>query len=155
MKKYPNIKKMHFFKNVHVQKIQKCHFSEKKPPEAQRGTEPAAFKNTGVYLYLHLPKKISPYIYTHIYIYTHLQKKQHLPLMDLPLFTEISKIHFPQIRFFGNVFPYPGDFLLKTKMVRTVHRNILYRMDLKICDSKRGFGTKSRDRFFQKWGLKK
>ena len=54
LKKCPNIKKMHFFKNMHVQKIQKCHFSEKKPPEAQRRTQPVAFKNTGVYLYLYL-----------------------------------------------------------------------------------------------------
>ena len=44
--------------------------------------------------------------------------------------------------------------LLKTKMVRTVHRNILYSVDLKICDSKRGFGMKSKNGRFQKWGLK-
>ena len=109
---------------MHVQKIKKCHFSEKKPPEAQRGTQPVAFK-----------------------------KKQHLSPMNLHFFTEISKNHFPQIRFCGNVFPYNGDFLLNTQMVRTVHRSILYSVDLKICDSKRGFGTKSQNGLFQKWGL--
>ena len=30
MKKDPSVKNMHFFKNVHVQKIQKCHFPEQK-----------------------------------------------------------------------------------------------------------------------------
>ena len=30
---------VHFFTNGHVQKIQKCKFLEKKPPEAQRRTE--------------------------------------------------------------------------------------------------------------------
>ena len=53
---------VHFFKNVHVQKIQKCHFSEKKTPEAQRRTQPVAFKNTGVYIYIYI------YIYIHVYI---------------------------------------------------------------------------------------
>ena len=118
---------MHFFKNVHVQKIQKYEFpvEEKQTPEEQRRTQPVAFK-----------------------------KQQHLSPMNLPFLQKSQKSIFPQIRFFGNVFPYPGDFLLKTKMVRTVHRNILYSVDLKICDSKRRFGTKSQNRHFQKWGLK-
>ena len=55
----------------------------------------------------------------------------------------LKKWLFPQIRFFGNVFPYPDIFLLKTKMVRTVHRNILYSVDWGIRDSKRGFGRNS------------
>ena len=41
--------------------------------------------------------------------------------------------------FFGNVFPYHGRFLLKTKMVRMVNMNIFYRMDLENCDSKSDF----------------
>ena len=49
---------------------------------------------------------------------------------------------FPKIYVFGSVFQYQDDFLLKTKMVRKVHRNILYRVDLKIPDSKTWFGRK-------------
>ena len=101
--------------------------------------------------------RILGYIYTgiYIYIYTHLQKKQHLSPMNLHCFTEISKkMFFPKNRDFGNVFPYNEDVLLKTKMVRTVHRNILYSVDLKIRDSIRGSGTKSQKWHFQKWCLK-
>ena len=50
---------------------------------------------------------------------------------------------FPQNSFFGNVLPYHDDFLPKTKMVRVVHMNIFYRMDLEICDSKSEFWTKT------------
>ena len=50
---------------------------------------------------------------------------------------------FPQNSFFGNVLPYQGDFLLKTKMVRVVHMNIFYRMDLEFCDPKSEFWTKT------------
>ena len=39
-------------------------------------------------------------------------------------------------------------------MVRTVHRNILYSVDWGICGSKRGFGTKSQNQYFQKCRLK-
>ena len=69
-------------------------------------------------------------------------------------YRNLKKWLFPQIRFFGNVFPYLDNFLLKTKMVRTVHRNILYSVDWGIRDSKRGFGRKSKNGHFQKWGLK-
>ena len=43
--------------------------------------------------------------------------------------------------FFGNVLPYQDDLLPKTKMVRMVHMNIFYRMDLEICDIKSEFWT--------------
>ena len=49
----------------------------------------------------------------------------------------------PQNSVFGNVFPYQDDVLLKTKMVRVVHMNILYRMDLEICDPTIEFWTKT------------
>ena len=123
-------------------------FSEKKTPEAQRRTQPVAFKNTGVYLYLYL--YLCLYIsYTYIYIYT--SRKSNSCLLWIYIFLQKSqKSIFPQIRSFGDVFPYLDDCLLKTKMVRTVHRNILYSMYLKICDSKREFGTKSKKWRFQK-----
>ena len=38
--------------------------------------------------------------------------------------------------FGGNALPYHDDFLPKTKMVRVVHMNIFYRMDLQFCDPK-------------------
>ena len=48
---------------------------------------------------------------------------------------------FPQIDVFDNVLPYHDDFLPKTKMVRVVHMNIFYRMDLECCDLKSEFWT--------------
>ena len=47
-----------------------------------------------------------------------------------------QKVTFPNFRFFGNVLRYQVTFLPKTKMVRVVHMNIFYRMDLEIYDSK-------------------
>ena len=44
---------------------------------------------------------------------------------------------------FGNALPYHDDFLPKTKMVRVVHMNIFYRMDLEKCDLKSEFWTKT------------
>ena len=49
---------------------------------------------------------------------------------------------FPNFRFFGNVLRYQVTFLPKTKMVRVVHMNIFYRMDLEICDLKNDFWAK-------------
>ena len=43
---------------------------------------------------------------------------------------------FPKNSLFGNVFRYPSEFGPKTKMVRVVHVNIFYRMDLEVRDSK-------------------
>ena len=45
--------------------------------------------------------------------------------------------------------------MMKPKMVRTVHRNILYRMDLEIWREKSGIWRKRKKGCFQKWGLKK
>ena len=53
--------------------------------------------------------------------------------MDLEIYD--SKSDFSPF-FFGNVFPYHDDFLMKIKMVRMVIMNIFYRMDLENCDSK-------------------
>ena len=50
---------------------------------------------------------------------------------------------FPNFRFFGNVLRYQVTFLPKTKMVRVVHMNIFYRMDLEIYDSKSELWTKT------------
>ena len=47
-----------------------------------------------------------------------------------------QKLTFTQNSFFGNVLRYQDTFLPKTKMVRVVHTNIFYRMDLEIYDSK-------------------
>ena len=58
---------------------------------------------------------------------------------------------FPQNYFLGNVLPYQDDFLLKTKMVRMVHMNILYRMDLEICDSKWVIDENWKLRFSKNW----
>ena len=52
--------------------------------------------------------------------------------------------------FSGNGLPYHDDFLPKTKMVRVVHMNIFYRMDLEIYDSKRELWTKTETLDFQK-----
>ena len=52
--------------------------------------------------------------------------------------------------FFGNVLPCHDDFLPKTKMVRVVHMNIFYRMDLEICDIKNEFWTKTENLGFRK-----
>ena len=49
----------------------------------------------------------------------------------------------PHFRVFGNAFLHHDDFFPKTKMVRMVHMNIFYRMDLQICDSKSEFLTKT------------
>ena len=66
--------------------------------------------------------------------------------------TEIANSDFfPKIHFFGNAFPYPDDFLLKTKMVRMVRRNILYSVDLEICREKSELGRKSKKWHFRKW----
>ena len=92
-------------------------------------------------------------ILVYIHIYTS-RKATRVPYEFTLLYRNLKKSLFPQISFFGNVFPYQDDFLLKTKMVRMVPRNILYSVDLKICDSKSWFGTKSQNRHFQKWGMK-
>ena len=39
--------------------------------------------------------------------------------------------------------------IVKPTMVRMVHRNILYSVDLKICDSKSEFGTKTENQRFR------
>ena len=57
---------------------------------------------------------------------------------------------FTNFRCFCNVVPYHDVFLPKTKMVRVVHMNIFYRMDLEICDSKSEFWTKTENVGFQK-----
>ena len=51
---------------------------------------------------------------------------------------------------FGKEFPYRDDCLPKTKMVRMVHMNIFYRMDLEIRDQKSEFWTKTENWGFQK-----
>ena len=74
---------------------------------------------------------------------------------EIIFFTEISKVDFFQnSSFFGNVFPYPDDFLLKPKMVRMVPRNILYSGDLEICREKSELGRKSKNGRFRKLGLR-
>ena len=50
---------------------------------------------------------------------------------------------FHQHSFVGNGLPHHDDFLPKTKMVRVVHMNIFYRMDLEICDLKSEFWTET------------
>ena len=121
-------RKVHFFKNVHVQKIQKCHFSEKKPPEAQRRTQPVAFTNTVVYIILYM------------YIYTHTSRKSKTSLWWIYYFLKKSeKVTFCQKARFWWKFQVEIKNMMKPKMVRTVHRNILYSVDLKICDSKVSF----------------
>ena len=45
--------------------------------------------------------------------------------------------------------------MMKPKMVRMVHRNILYSVDLEICREKNELGRKSKKWRFLKWGLKK
>ena len=62
----------------------------------------------------------------------------------------ISKSDFPNFRFFGNVLRYQVTLLPKTKMVRVVHMNIFYRIDLEICDWKSEFWTKTENLDFQK-----
>ena len=57
---------------------------------------------------------------------------------------------FPNFGFFGNVLRYQVTFLPKTKMVRVVHMNIFYRMDLEIYDLKSEFVTKTENLDFQK-----
>ena len=57
---------------------------------------------------------------------------------------------FTQNSFFGNVLRYQVTFLPKTKMVRVVHMNILYRMDLEIYDSKSEFWREADNLDFQK-----
>ena len=61
-----------------------------------------------------------------------------------------QKVTFPHFRFFGNVLRYQDTFLPKTKMVRVVHMNIFYRMDLEIYDSKSELQTKTENLTFQK-----
>ena len=61
---------------------------------------------------------------------------------------------FLKIRFCCNVSPYPDDFSLKTKMVRMVHRNILYSVDLEICREKSELGRKGKKWHFRKLGLR-
>ena len=51
--------------------------------------------------------------------------------------------------FFGNVLPYQDDVLPKTKMVRMVHMNIFYRMDLEIYDSKSELWTQTENLGFE------
>ena len=89
-----------------------------------------------------------------MYIYTPPEKAKLVSYEFTFFYRNLKNLFFCQNPFFGNGFPYLGDFLLKTKMVRTVHRNIVYKIDWKICDSKSGFGTKSQNGRFQKWGLK-
>ena len=57
---------------------------------------------------------------------------------------------FPHFRFFGNVLRYQVTFLPKTKMVRVVHMNIFYRMDLENCDLKSEFLAKTENVDFRK-----
>ena len=110
---------MHFFTNWHVQKIQKCWFLEKKPPEAQRDTELPWKKQ-------HMPPmKLS--FFTEI-------SKSHFFLKKLD-FDANYQVEIKQI--------------MKPKMVPMVHTNILYSVDWGICDSKSQFETKSQNRHFQ------
>ena len=48
---------------------------------------------------------------------------------------------FPQIHVFGKDFPYQNEIWPKTKMVRTAHMNIFYKMDLQISDPQSEFST--------------
>ena len=57
---------------------------------------------------------------------------------------------FPQNSFFGNVLRYQFTFLPKTKLVRVVHMNIFYRIDLTISDSKSEFLRKTENMDFEK-----
>ena len=76
--------------------------------------------------------------------------------MKSPFFTEISKSDF---------FMKKSDFdgrnqikvkkMMKPKMVRMVHRNILYSVDLEICREKSELGRKSKNGRFVKWCLEK
>ena len=78
-----------------------------------------------------------------------------MPPYEITFFCRnLKKWLFPKM-FFGNVFPYPDIFLLKTKMVRMVRRNILYSGDLEICREKSELGRKSKKWHFLKWGLEK
>ena len=56
----------------------------------------------------------------------------------------------PRKYFFGIVFPYLDIFCPKTKMVRMVHMNISYRMDLEMDDSKSEFWTETQNVGLQK-----
>ena len=102
---------MHIFKNGHAQKIQKCQFpGERKTPEAQRETQPEAFKNSGIYIYICLSiYNIIYYTYTYtciyiyiniytvyiyIYIILYTQTSNTYLSMKSPFFTEISKSDF-------------------------------------------------------------
>ena len=57
---------------------------------------------------------------------------------------------FPSNFFFGNVFPYPDVFCPKTQMVRMVHMNVVYKMDLEIRDPKSEFCTNTENIDFRK-----
>ena len=60
--KSPKIKTMHFLKNGHVQKIQKCHFPEKKPPEAQCRKRSRKLLRILGYIYIYMRFEIYSYI---------------------------------------------------------------------------------------------
>ena len=78
LKNHKKTRKFTFWENGHVQKIQKCHFSEKKPPEAQCRKRSRKLLR----------------ILEYIYIYIYLQKSNiWLPMKSL-FFTEISKSDF-------------------------------------------------------------
>ncbi len=95
LKKCPNMEKINFFRNMHVQQIQKFQFFIKK--KRQRPNVECSRKLL----------RILGYICTgiYIYIYIHLQKKK-LVSYEFTFFTEISNIKFSQNSFFGNDFPY-------------------------------------------------
>ena len=54
-----------------------------------------------------------------------------------------GKVGFPKNPEFDANLPIKTHFLPKTKMVRMVHMNIFYRMDLEICDLKSELWTKT------------
>ena len=94
---------MYFFKNWHVQKIQKCKFlGKKKTPEAQRRTELPQKKQHQFFMYIYI--YIYIYIYTHIYIlvYIHiyLKKSNTCLLLIYPFIQKSQKVTFSQFEFF-------------------------------------------------------
>ena len=104
--------------------------------------QPGAFKNMGVYIYN--------------IIYICLQKKWHMSPYEISLFyRNLKKWLFPKKLDFDEKNQVNFKKMMKTKMVRMVHRNILYEVDLEICDSKSWIWRKSKKWRFLKWSLKK
>ena len=62
----------------------------------------------------------------------------------------LQKSFFTKILFWVTFFHIQAKKIPKNKMVRMVHMNIFYRMDLEICDSKSEFLTKTEDLGFRK-----